>query len=156
MNYVREWAAIICFASVACTMLELLSPSGKMEKMMRFVFGAFMICAMITPLIGIVDTINLDFKIDHQKNTEVCDFTEKLKDQEVNLAAENVKNLAMEVLQEIGIKPQKINLFMDTKDKDSISISKITVYLQKQNADRQEEVKRVVQEKLGLHTEIVM
>ena len=80
MNYVREWAAIICFASVACTMLELLSPSGKMEKMMRFVFGAFMICAMITPLIGIVDTINLDFKIDHQKNTEVCDFTEKLNE----------------------------------------------------------------------------
>ena len=55
MNGIKEWSAILCLAALASCMLEMIIPSGRMEKIMRFVLGGFLLCAMISPI------SNLDF-----------------------------------------------------------------------------------------------
>ena len=41
MNGIKEWSAILCLAALASCMLEMIIPSGRMEKIMRFVLGGF-------------------------------------------------------------------------------------------------------------------
>lgn len=48
MNGIKEWSAILCLAALASCMLEMIIPSGRMEKIMRFVLGGFLLCAMIS------------------------------------------------------------------------------------------------------------
>lgn len=50
MTAVSSWAIVICIAAVICGVLELLAPSSKMNGILRFVFGGFMLCAIIVPL----------------------------------------------------------------------------------------------------------
>lgn len=57
MTAISSWAVVICIAAVICGVLELLAPSSRMNGILRFVFGGFMLCAVIVPL----SEIDLDF-----------------------------------------------------------------------------------------------
>ena len=50
MTTISSWAVVICIAAVICGVLELLAPSSRMNGILRFVFGGFMLCAVIFPL----------------------------------------------------------------------------------------------------------
>ena len=45
MSEIREWASVICMSALAAALLQSLAPSGTMERMAKFVIGAFIICA---------------------------------------------------------------------------------------------------------------
>ena len=154
MSSVREWASIICLAVLACSMLEIITPSGKMEKMMRFVFGVFMIFAMITPMVGTMKKVSIDVSGLHRDKGEVSRFEKKIDKQIVDSASENIKHLVIDKLKSINIAPQKIDIFMDTLDESCISIIKVTIYISKKDAARQEEVKKIVEESLDLETNV--
>ena len=155
MEAIKSWALIICFASVACTMLEIITPDGKMEKMMKLVFGVCMLCAIITPLITTLKNIDISLKAnDYEYNIKEYknEFDTKINE----VAIDKIKDLVLNELSLINIKPRKIDVFMDMKDKDCISIKEITVTLDKQNLNKQEEVKKVIEEKLGIKTNIIV
>lgn len=155
MQIVKNWALIICFASIACTMLELITPDGKMEKMMRLVFGAFMVCAIIVPLFTTFKDININLKTDnYEYNVEK---SKKEFDTNINeIAIDKIKDLTLNELSLINVKPRKIDVFMDMRDKERISIKEITVTIDKKNSNKQEEVKKVIKEKLGIKTNVIV
>lgn len=51
INTVRAWAIGLCFAAVACAVLELLNPNGTLRKPMRLLIGLFFLCVLIFPSI---------------------------------------------------------------------------------------------------------
>ena len=157
MASVKEWATIICLSVIACTMLELITPSGKMEKMMRFVFGIFMIVALITPLLGTVKKINIDLK--HQNNTinkKSSRFEKKIDNEVINIASNNIRTLVTQELKKINVQAQKVEIFMDTLDESCISIIKVRVYLYDKDEKKKREVKELLERSLGLETEVAI
>ena len=156
MSAVREWAQIICFAVLACTILENLLPAGNMQKMMRFVFGLFLICAIITPAFRLKEKITLKNNRPQHAHQEIYEFSQKLGEQEVEIAAEKLKNLAVQTLAEIDVQAEKIDVFMDTREPDSISIVKLKVYLNRKDKQKKEEVRRRLEEKLGLTIQVAV
>ena len=50
MGAVREWSAAICLVALAAALLQGLVPNGSMERMVKLVLGAFVLCAMAMPL----------------------------------------------------------------------------------------------------------
>lgn len=155
MNAIVSWASIICIAAIVGAMLQLLSPSGKMEKMVRFVFGAFMICALLTPLIGTMGKITFDFELDTSALEKTNEFTNHIDEQIAEAAGNNIRSLTQELLSEKKATAQKIEVFMDTGDNNSISITKIIITLDEEEKSRAGELKKAVEEKLGLTVEIV-
>lgn len=155
MGAIRSWALIICFASIACTMLEIITPNGKMEKMMKLVLGVFMICAIITPLVTTFRNIDINFKTNNYED-DLEEYKNKFDTKMNEIAIDKIKDLTLNELNLINIKPRKIDVFMDMKDKDCISIKEITVTLDKKNLNKQEEVKKVIEEKLGIKTNIIV
>ena len=155
MESIRSWALIICFASIACTMLEIITPDGNMAKMMKLVLGAFMLCAITIPMITMFKNIDIDLKA---KNYEydVKQYKNEFDTKINEVAIDKIKDLALNELNLINIKPRKIDVFMDMRDKYCISIKEITVALDKKNLDKQEEVKKVIEQKLGIKTSITV
>ena len=157
MHSVIQWATVVCLAAVVGAMVELVTPSGRMEKMVRFVLGAFMICAIITPLTGTAFKITFDFSDSSPQNQErIESFEEQLDRQTLQVAANNIKALAQEALAEEGITPQKIEVFMDTSDKNSISITNLAVSLDQSQEASRVKARQILESKLGLVTEVTI
>ena len=152
MNIVREWSTIICLAAIVCTMLELMCPDGKTEKMVRFVLAAFLLCAMISPLTGTISKISFDMKTNSAEENNSA-FKKKVSQTAINVAADNIKELAKTELDQYNISSKKIDVLMDTNDVGSISMIKMKVYLKERQSHH--DVKKILEDKLGIETEIV-
>ncbi len=153
MSEITGWASAICFAALACVMLEFLSPSGKMEKMVRFVLSAFMLCALFKPMLDI-SKIKFEFDISKKNDYKVSGIKKGLENQAMSIAASNIEKLVENEMEKIKITPKKIQVIMDTSDVNSISINRLIIKIDKKNLDRQEEVKQLVYKELGLVVEV--
>lgn len=157
MNAVYQWATVVCLSAIVGAMIELITPIGRMEKMVRFVLGAFMICAMIAPFTSTAIKITFDLPTEHtiqQENTAI--FQQELDRQILNVAADNIRALAVEELGKDQIVPQKIEVNMDTSDKENISITNVVVYLEEDQKENQRKARQALEEGLGLPVEIVI
>ena len=84
MNAVRTWSLAICFAVLAVAVLQYLAPPGSMEKMIRYVTGAFLVCAMAFSLKSVLPKIPLAFSIPTQYGAE-SEFSSFVESQEISV-----------------------------------------------------------------------
>ena len=130
MNAVKEWSAAICMAVLAAAMLQTLVPNGSMERMVKFVIGAFVICALIQPLAKVVPQINIDLQ-ESTQNPVNSQLKGTVETQLTTAAQQSIKNLVITELNNINIKCENVNAIMDTNEDGSISINKVVVILAK-------------------------
>ncbi len=130
MNAVREWAAAICMAVLAAAMLQNIVPNGSMERMIRFVIGAFVVCVLIQPVSSIVPQISVDFQqsAQNETNTHLQDTVNR---QMSDAAQQSIHNLVISELSQINIKCENVSVNMDTHEDGSISINQVIVTLAK-------------------------
>ena len=158
MGLVKEWSSLICLASMAGVIFELILPPGKMEKMIRMVLGIFMVCIIIFPFSERKNS--WDFKIKKitsgYVDKERVKFVEKINGQIEYLAKENVRRVIVGFLKDEGIEYEKIEIFMDTDKHKNISIIKCKIYLNKDDDGLKEKVKSDVENKFGIETEVIV
>lgn len=153
MNAVKEWAAAICVTVLAAALLQYLVPSGSMEKMIKFIIGAFVICALIQPISQIVPKINFDVPESGQTQSDL-----QLKDtvdSQISAAAQNsISNLVTAELNQMNIKCENVNAIMDTHEDGRISINKVVVTLEKGYDSKCKAASEHLEKVLGLKTEV--
>lgn len=155
MSGVQSWISIICISAIACTMLEFMVPDGKMEKIVRLVFGAFMVIAIISPLIDTVS--NIDININSKKNilSSETNFSNRIYEQSLDVASKNIKKIVIDELHGMGVESKKIDVIMDKEDKGCISISKIKIYIDNMKPVEKEEVRKRLKGKLDIDIEVL-
>ena len=156
MDGIREWTTVLCITAVIAVMFELLSPSGKMEKMMRFALGAFLICALLVPLTGTATQISIDFSTGEVTQPELSEFQNRVDAQTEQAITTNLQTLALQALAEEGITPQKMDVRMDRLEDDSISITEIVLYLESKDQYCAGSAKQILESELGISTEVVV
>lgn len=157
MSAVRAWVTVICISAVACTMIELMSPSGKMEKMVKFVLGVFMMYALIVPLKGATTKFSLNLKSpQYGLSSNTREFGEKVSEQAKKVAEDNIRRQVEKLLENKGISAKKIAIFMDTKEDNCISIIKIRVYLESRDKNKTSQVGQLIEEKLKIQTDVLI
>ncbi len=154
MNAVREWAIVVSFAFVISAVLEMITPSAKLEKIINLVLNIFILCMVIFPLKSTADDIkfNLSLSKYQSENTEL---KEKVKEQTENLAKSKIEDKIRNIAKNKNIYIKKINIFMDTNEDNCISINKINVYLDKQYAEKGSELERLFSVELGIPIEVL-
>ncbi len=151
MNGISSWATAISICAIICTIVEMLISDSKLEKTVRFVLGAFMICAIIMPITDMTDEISeVDFNI-----TMSDDSKEKFDIQKIELFKKQISSLVTSILSEENIYPQKIDVNMDIDENNSISIISVTVVLKKQDVEKANRVSYVIKTQLGLECNTV-
>mgnify|MGYP004575902591 CR=1 FL=1 len=155
MNSVQSWISVICISAIACTMLEFMTPDGRMEKIVRLVFGAFMVIAIISPLMDTVS--NIDISINNKKSILKSEnnFSDKIYEQSLDVAGKNIRKVVMDELKVMDIKSKKIDVIMDKQDKDCISISKVKIYIDNMKPVEKEEVRKRLKDKLDIDIEVL-
>jgi hypothetical protein len=153
MNGIREWTTVICLAALVAAMLQSLVPNGSMERMAKFVIGAFVICALISPLSRIIPKIGLSLR-----GTDTVSESTRLQstvEQQVRTATqESITNLVAAELSGIQMKCKNVTVDMDTNDDGSISITKVIVVLDKENAADCQRAAAYLEKELGLKMEV--
>ncbi len=153
MSAVKEWSLAICMAVLAAAMLQTLVPNGSMERMVKFVIGAFVICALIQPLAKIVPEFNVDLQ-ENTKNQTNSQLEGTVESQITTAAQQSIKNLVITELNNIDIKCENVNAIMDTNEDGSISINKVVVILAKGYDDDCQKASDHLEKVLGLKMEV--
>lgn len=156
MSAIKSWSVTICVVSVICTIIEILFPKGKMEKIFKVVLGVFMLCSLLVPLKKTLSNINFDAK----KPENFIKDKGKLKsttDDQIKIAAQNkLKRTVEKILTAKGVKSEKINVIMDTNQESCISIKKIEVFLSRGDENKKDTVKNELEKNLELKIDVVV
>lgn len=155
MSEIREWASVICMAALAAALLQSLAPSGAMERMAKFVIGAFIICAIILPLSKAVPKLSLNLKSSAGGVSSSTQFSSAVNSQIESAARRSISNLITAQLKSMNVRCKNVTVNMDTDANGRISINKVVVAIDKQNAADRQRVSASLEKTLGLKTEVI-
>lgn len=152
MNGIREWSAVLCMAALAAAIVQYLLPGGAMDKIVRLVLGAFLICSILIPLHKIIPELSMELSAVSQER-DSRDFQDTVNAQICSAAGDSIRNLVITELADNQIQCKNVAVMMDTKEDGSIVISKVVVTLD-EDAERCAEVQARLEKKLELKTEV--
>ncbi len=156
MKEIQMWTAVICLAALTASLAQSLMPSGTMERMGKFIVGAFMICVMIAPLAKLAPQFRLSFGNAEAKSAPRNEKLESTVGNEVAEASrKSISNLVTAELARIGLKCKNVDVVMDTGQDGRISITKIIVTLNAKDAASSQAAGEYLEKELGLKTEVV-
>ncbi len=155
MNAIREWSAGICLAALTAALAQGLVPGGPMERMEKFVVGAFLVCALIAPVTKLVPSFQQAVG-NAESDAAPSSRMEETVDGQIRSAAEkSISNLVGAELARKNIKCKNVRVEMDTNEDGRISITKVTVTLIPGDSSRVREAQEILTERLGVRTEVV-
>lgn len=156
MNEVIIWACSICAGAAVCLVCEMLLPSDKISKIVRFAVGTFMIGIIILPLGGIVNSVASELdnvKIEENQDSELSRNSE---DKATELAKENISSIVEEHLEKIGVKPQKIEIITDSDKLSDITGIESVIYITNEDRGQILNIKNTMKNDLGLECTVMV
>lgn len=155
MTGVREWATMICLAALSAAMLQSLIPNGSMERMAKFVIGAFVICALIAPVSKVVPQIHLDLQKSGDSLQKNSRLSSEVNRQYQEAAQQSIAGVVRSELQRMGTACKNVRVMMDTDSSGSISINKVIVTVDSKTALNGKTISSNLEKILGIKTEVV-
>lgn len=155
MNAVRAWSLTICMAALIAALLQYLLPGGSMERMAKFVTGAFFLCVLIVPIANIAPQISSAFWQNTQTDPDT-EFSSMVEGQIQDTAQQSIRNLIIAELEKIQIKCKNVSVIMDTDETSSIVINKVVVVLASGEESNITRAKEHLSSVLGLQTEVTV
>lgn len=155
MNEVIAWACSICAGAAVCLVCEMLLPSGKISKIVKFAVGIFMVGVIILPLGGIIDAVASEFD-----SVEIEEYSSQLEstaeEDAADLAKENIKELVVKQLDKIGVTAQKIEIVTDSDKLSDITGIESVIYISNEDRGQALKIKNCIKENLGLDCTITV
>lgn len=146
----------VCLISIICTVIEILFPKGKMEKIFKVVLGIFMLCSLLFPLKNLLKNIHFDAKNPENFIKNKGKLKSTVDEQTKNTVQKKIKQTVEQILSKKNIKPEKINVIMDTTREDCISFKKIEVFLSRSDETKKDTVKSELEKILELKIDVVV
>lgn len=154
MSGIREWSSVIVLAALAAGILQYLMPSGSMEKVTRLVIGAFVICSILVPVGKLVKQADVQAFAQGNSILPNVQYQDTVYKQTIDAAQAAVRTVVIASLTEKGIQCKNVALSMDTNEDGRISITKVFVSLDQKDLSRIQETKKLLEQELGLTTEV--
>ena len=156
MTAFRNCAVIVCVCCIACSIISLVAPLGKMKKIMNLILGMFLLCSMVIPVVGLLDSFPSDFKFD-ESVAQYSDNTDDAYNQMVlNKTADNLVLAADNLLKNEGITADNIELALKKTDNDSIYISSVVIYISEQYSHRAHEITKIIASNMSKEPVIIV
>lgn len=152
MDTIREWAASICITLVATSIFSMLIPHGGMEKVMKFAISTFFISCLLSPFWSGLP--NLSWEAEAAIQSDYSGISSQMNEQVIRLSEANLRRVIGEILEENGIKTEKISPQVHISDDGSISISKVMVELAEDENKNVQSVQELIEQETGLEAEV--
>ena len=115
-----------------------------MKKTLNLILGMFLLCSMVVPLIGLFSTTSHEFDINEYNLDVKQDSNSDYESLVLTQTADNLVIAANDLLLSRDIKADNIRVGIKKTDDNSIYISSIYIYINKDYEDKAEEIKRII------------
>lgn len=156
MSSLKSFAVTVCVCCIACSIIGIIAPSGRMKKILNLVLGAFLAVSMIIPFIGLSDSFSKDMYFETSEFLS-ADIDEKEYEKLVlNKTADNLVLAANDLLLSEDIKVDNIEIGIKKSDTNSIYISKINIYISDKEKDKAEKIKSIITRNMSKEPVIII
>ena len=154
MGGIQEWAAALCVAAIACSLLQLFAPKNGTGKILRLIITGVFLCCMLAPLLQLKAVGSLELPdLPNGVDGEVLD--RKIEEQLKRQVSQAVQQLSQRLLEKQKMTAEKIEVKVDTAENGSIYIEQVIVYLDKQSSSRATTARLLLQQELGVSVMVV-
>lgn len=115
-----------------------------MKKTLNLILGMFLLCSMVVPLIGLFSTTSYEFDFDEYSMDVKQDSNSDYESLVLTQTADNLVIAANDLLLSSDIEADNIRVGLKKTDDNSIYISSIYIYINKDYEDKAEEIKRII------------
>ncbi len=158
MNAIKSASVVVCACCIVCSIIGLISPSGTMKKTVNLILGAFLICSMIIPLVGLSSALMTDFSVSDDFNVDTYPYNndENYEQLILNETAENLVTAANDLLVGEGITAENIEISIKKSENNSIYISAINIYITKEDEYKAEKIKNIITRNMSKEPVIIV
>ena len=147
MEGIDQWAITVTVCAVVVCIAELLISDTALEKTLRLVMGAFMLCAVLIPLGETVSSFSPEGLYPEQPSSFLPEDMASLKE---GYMEDKVAGLIEDTLASRDVTPMKITVLMDKDENNSITGLSAEVSLSKADAKKAPEVTKILKDELGI------
>ena len=115
-----------------------------MKKTLNLILGMFLLCSMVVPLIGLLSTTSYQLDFDEYSMDVKQDSNSDYESLVLTQTADNLVIAANDLLLSRDIEADNIRVVLKKTDDNSIYISSIYIYINKDYEDKAEEIKRII------------
>lgn len=155
MEGLRQWAAAVCTAAVACTLFRYLFPDSALGRQGRLLLPCLFLCVLLSPLSGGA----LDVKLPNFTSKEAADsaaLTARMHQQVTAQVNTTLTQMVNQALSGYGWEAKKVVADMDIREDGSIDMGQITVYVDAVTARRATAVGQVAAKRLGTAVQVAV
>ena len=156
MSALNTSAVTACVCCIACSVLSMLFPLSVTKKTVSLVMGAFMICSMLIPLIGVISS----FKADYEDSDEIVEYDvnyeAQFEKEVLTQTAENLVIVTNDLLSSEGIAPEDIKISIGKSDNNSIYISSIYIYITEQDREKTDYIKNLISRNMSKEPVVIV
>lgn len=149
MEYIKQWALGLVLTSVIGTVILVVSPSGSMEKQVRFAVSLVILIMLVRPLTGLLDIKDTSF----ENNGILNENASYASDDYFVVAFKNeLNNKLVELIENEGINVIETEIEVSVNDKKEVAVESVAVFI----ADTNEisTVKNLIKNEYGIIAEV--
>lgn len=146
MESVMQWAGGICISCGIVCIIEMLISDTALEKTVRYILGAFMLCAVILPVGGFIKEISFDFGDVGEISDEI---PQDIENERIEYLKSEIEKLIVKDLKDENIFPKEVCVNMDINEDNCISIITADILLENGDVHRVQRVRNVL-DNLGI------
>ncbi len=155
MNGFYTVAVTVCAAAIACAVLSQFVTDGSLKRILSLVMGAFMVCSLIIPVKNAVRDFSLDLSSYPSAEQLSSTSDEAVNRQVVAQTKQNLENTLAALLLQNGIRTNKCGVILADSGENRIIISKVSIYIDKDNADDAGQIAELCAQHLGIEPNII-
>lgn len=125
MEFFKQWALNVCVCSVVGTIISMLSPKGRMDKIIKLMLSVFIFMSVLTPIFN-ADKFENDFDISYETVAQ-DDLIEKSNEMTAKAGQKAIEEKIQSSLEENGFADCDVEAVLK-KDNSSITVEKVYVY----------------------------
>lgn len=153
MEGIDQWAITVTVCAVVVCIAELLISDTALEKTLRLVMGAFMLCAVLIPLGETVSSFSPEGLYPEQPSSFLPEDMASLKE---GYMEDKVAGLIEDTLASRDVTPMKITVLMDKDENNSITGLSAEVSLSKADAKKAPDITKILKDELGIECRTII
>lgn len=149
MNDIKQWAVYLCVALIISLIFSILTPNSKLDGGIKFIIGLFIMTSLTVPILPKISSISVSSNVDISS-----DYKNKLNDTYKTIIQKNLSEKIKSQLKSNDIKINNIDLNINILSDKSISISNLTIYIDKKYQAKEGEIINIINNLVNTKPEI--
>lgn len=154
MNSVYAWAGTLCAVLIIASFVRIIAPGERTMKTISLVLGVFVVLAVTSPLVNFARNLDLSDSTEELFSVE-GEASERYNQEVIKETGDYLTAYVFELLKTSKISPKNIEVVMGTDEERGIYIAACRIYMDKDDYQKEEDVKELISSSLAVEPSIV-